>query len=96
MGKENEWHLSKGVPMTLIMAVVIQTFGVVWFVSNLESNVNTNVRDIARHEIRIAKLEETQQQMAILNARIDENIKAIRIMMEKMEIDRNLPDPRGR
>jgi len=83
MSNESEpWHLSKNVPITFILAIIIQSVGVVWFVSGLESSVNTNVRDIARHEIRIAEIEKTQQAMAILNARIDENIKAIREMME--------------
>jgi len=82
MGKENEWHLSKNVPITFVLAIVLQSIGVVWFVSGLEASVNTNVRDIARHEIRIAEIEKTQQAMAVLNARIDENIKAIREMME--------------
>jgi len=82
MGKETEWHLSKNVPITFILAIIAQSVGVVWFVSGLEANVNTNVRDIARHEIRIAEIEKTQQAMAVLNARIDENIKAIREMME--------------
>ena len=82
MGKENEWHLSKNVPITFILAIIAQSVGVVWFVSGLEASVNTNVRDIARHEIRIAEIEKTQQAMAVLNGRIDENIKAIREMME--------------
>jgi len=82
MPSTESWHLSKNVPITFVLAIVLQSVGIVWFVSGLESNVNTNVRDIARHEIRIAEIEKTQQAMAILNARIDENIKAIREMME--------------
>ena len=87
MGKENEWHLSKNIPITFVLAIVLQSIGVVWFVSGLEASVNTNVRDIARHEIRIAEIEKTQQAMAVLNARIDENIKAIREMMETSRIN---------
>ena len=83
MASESEpWHLSKNVPITFILAIIVQSAGIVWFVSGLEANVNTNVRDIARHEIRMAEIEKTQQAMAVLNARIDENIKAIREMME--------------
>jgi hypothetical protein len=82
MPSTESWHLSKNVPITFVLAIVLQSVGIVWFVSGLESSVNTNVRDIARHEIRIAEIEKTQQAMAVLNARIDENIKAIREMME--------------
>jgi hypothetical protein len=46
------------------------------------ASLDTNTRDIARHEIRIAEMEKTTQELRVLNARIDENIKAIREMME--------------
>lgn len=82
MDKNESWHLSKSVPLTLIFAIVGQTFALVWYVSSLNSNVETNMKDIARHEIRLEKLEETTKELSILNARIDENIKAIREMME--------------
>ena len=87
MPSTESWHLSKNVPLTFVLAIVLQSVGIVWFVSGLESSVNTNVRDIARHEIRIAEIEKTQQAMAVLNARIDENIKAIREMMETSRIN---------
>lgn len=82
MDKNESWHLSKSVPLTLIFAIAGQTFALVWYVSSLNSNVETNMKDIARHEIRLEKLEETTKELSILNARIDENIKAIREMME--------------
>ena len=87
MSNQESWHLSKNIPITFVLAIVLQSIGVVWFVSGLEASVNINVRDIARHEIRIAEIEKTQQAMAILNARIDENIKAIREMMETSRED---------
>jgi len=80
---DDSWHLSKSVPISFILAIVLQTFGVIWYVSNLDASVNINIRDIARHEIRIAEIEKTQQELALMNARIDENIKAIRDMMEE-------------
>ena len=84
---DNSWHLSKSVPLTLIIAIIGQTIALVWYVSSLDSNVETNMKDIARHEIRLEKLEETTKELSILNARIDENIKAIREMMETNRAD---------
>ena len=84
---DNSWHLSKSVPLTLIFAIVGQTIALVWYVSSLDSNVETNMKDIARHEIRLERLEETTRELSILNARIDENIKAIREMMETTRAD---------
>jgi len=85
--KEESWHLSKSVPITFILAVALQTFALVAYISNMDSNVNSNTRDIARHEIRIAEMEKTTQELRVLNARIDENIKAIKEMMEASRKD---------
>ena len=83
MPSETEsWHLSKSVPITFILAVALQTFALVAYISSMDSNITSNTRDIARHEIRIAEIEKTTQELRVLNARIDENIKAIREMME--------------
>ncbi len=85
---DNEsWHLSKSVPVTLVVAIICQTVAVVWYISTLDSNVEINMKDIARHEIRIDKLEDTTKELSIMNARIDENIKAIRSVLEGMAQD---------
>lgn len=84
---DNEsWHLSKSVPVTLVVAIICQTVAVVWYISTLDSNVEVNMKDIARHEIRIDKLEDTTKELSIMNARIDENIKAIRSTLEGMAL----------
>ena len=88
MTKEN-WHLSKSVPATFILAIAVQTVGLVWYMSTLDSTVETNAREIARHEIRINEVERTAQAQAVSLGRIDENIKAIRNMVEKMAENKN-------
>tara|TARA_R110000796_G_scaffold118821_2_gene232609 strand:+ start:1287 stop:1478 length:192 start_codon:yes stop_codon:yes gene_type:complete len=52
--------------------------------SSLDSTVESNAREIARHEIRINEVERTAQAQAVSLGRIDENIKAIRDMVERM------------
>ena len=78
------WHLSKSVPVTLIVAIVLQTISLVWYVSSLDSAVKNNARDLVRQETRINTLEKTVQSQAISLGRIDENIKAIRNLVERM------------
>jgi len=82
--KDESWHLNKSVPLTFILAIALQTFFLVAYISNMNSSVELNTRDIARHEIRLASLEKTTQQQAITLGRIDENIKAIRDMVDAM------------
>ena len=78
------WHLSKSVPVTLIVAIVLQTISLVWYVSSLDSSVKSNARDLVRQETRINKLEKTVQMQAVSLGRIDENIKAISNLVERM------------
>ena len=83
MDKES-WLTSKSIPLALVGAILLQTVAVVWYMAGLDSSVETNMREIARHEIRIAKLETSAQELSLMNARIDENIKSIRLTLEKM------------
>ena len=77
-----EWHLSKSIPLTFVLAIIAQTVALVWFVSSLNSAIDSNTRDIMRHEARLNTLEQVVQQQAVTMGRIDENIKSIRLMME--------------
>lgn len=76
------WHLSKSVPVTVLVTIVMQSLGLVWYVSTLDASVSTNAREIARHEVRIIEIEKTSQLQAVMLGRIDENIKAIRMVIE--------------
>jgi len=78
------WHLSKSVPLSIIFAVVVQTVTLVWFIAGLNASIESNSRDLVRHETRIEALETSVQNQAIAVARMDENIQAIRSMLEQM------------
>ena len=79
-----QWHLSKSVPLSFIFAILLQTMTLVWFIANLNSNVEDNAREIVRHETRIQSLETAVQGQAVAVARMDENIQAIRSMIENL------------
>ena len=80
--EDTPWHLNRSIPLTFILAIIGQTIALVWFVSSLNSSIESNTRDIMRHEARINALEKVVQQQAVTMGRIDENIKSIRMMME--------------
>ena len=81
---EDNWHLSKSVPVTLVLAIVAQTVALVWYISSLDSAVKANARDIIRNETRLESMENIVQSQAVTLGRMDENIKAIRESVEKM------------
>lgn len=83
-----QWHLSKSVPISIIGAVIVQTVTIVWFIAELNANVQMNTRDLVRHEARIETLEASVQSQAVSIARMDENIQAIRDMVEQLTRER--------
>jgi len=80
---DNQWHLSKSVPITFILAIIAQTIALIWFVATLRSDVDINQAQILRHEVRIETVEDIVQNQAVMLARIDENLKAIRDAIER-------------
>ena len=82
--REDAWHLSKSVPLSIIFAVIAQTVTLVWFIAGLNASIDNNARELVRHETRIEALETSVQNQAIAVARMDENIQAIRQMLEQM------------
>ena len=82
MANEKEWHLNKSIPMSFIIAILGQTVALVWFVASLNSEIESNTKDLVRHETRLIALEASVQAQAVAMGRIDENIKAIKNMME--------------
>lgn len=78
------WHLSKSVPISFIFAILMQTIALVWFISGLDGAVQNNAKELVRHETRIQTLETAVQSQAVFVARMDENIQAIRGMIESL------------
>ena len=84
MENQTEWHLSKSVPLTFVIAIFIQTVSLVWYVSAMDNNIKNNEKELLRQDVRIGTLEGVVQDQALTLARIDENIKSIRVMMERV------------
>lgn len=83
MIEDKQWHLSKSVPITFILAIIAQTIALIWFVASLRNDVDNNQQQLVRHEIRIETVEDIVQNQAVMLARIDENLKAIRDAIER-------------
>jgi len=86
--EDNQWHLSKSVPITFILAIIAQTVALIWFVATLRNDVDINQSQLVRHEIRLEAVEGIVQNQAVMLARIDENLKAIRNAIERNERQR--------
>ena len=84
MTDSESWHLSKSVPLTLIVGLITQGAAIVWTVSMMMGDIETNTKDIDMFNKRIKEIESMVQSQAISMARIDENIQHIRGAVEKM------------
>ena len=84
MKAEESWHLSKSVPATLIVGLITQGAAIVWTVSMMMGDIETNTKDIDMFHERIGEIEDMVQLQAVSMARIDTNIMHIRGAVEKM------------
>jgi uncharacterized coiled-coil protein SlyX len=91
MNPQEPWHLSKSVPVTLIFAIVCQTVALIWFVASLSNDVAANKLLNAKQDAKIESLEAVVQNQAVTMARMDENIKSIRELLEAMATRFNSP-----
>lgn len=89
--KQEPWHLSKSVPVTLIFAIVCQTVALIWFIASLSNDVETNKMTNVKQDAKIESLEDIVQNQAVTMARMDENIKSIRELLEAMASRFNSP-----
>lgn len=84
---QESWHLSKSVPVSLIVALIAQGAAILWAASAAFQNIEDNSRQIVKNETRLEQIEKTVQNQAVMLARIDENLKAIRSLIEQLAAD---------
>lgn len=84
MSNDNQWHLSKSVPVSIIIGFVMQFAGFVWYTSQIDSQVKTNTDRINRVEVQVSDIKETSQTQAVQLGRIEENLDYIKQMMERI------------
>lgn len=84
MSQQESWHLSKSVPISLIFGLITQGAAIIWTVSMMMSDIESNRTDLIRLETRTDKIEEVVQGQAVTLGRMDENLKSIRIILEGM------------
>lgn len=78
------FRLSQSVPAALVLGLMTQAAAIVWTVSMMMSDIESNSRDISSMNLRMARVENMVQSQAVSMARIDENIQHIRGAVESM------------
>ncbi len=85
---DKHWHLDRRVPIALIITIIMQTIGIVWWATSLSARVETlehRFAELGTYQARIVRLEEKQN---AVYQRLD-RIEAIQRRIEA-KIDRLL------
>ena len=81
MANEN-WHLSKTIPISFLVGIVVQTFILGWLIADAQNTIEMNTNNIMRNTADIEVLENRVNDHAVMLGRIDENLKHIREYIE--------------
>ena len=84
MNEQDGWHISKSVPATLLLGLITQAAAIIWTVSMMQAEIQSNSDNLNAFSERVSKVEGMVQSQAVSMARIDENIQHIRGAVEKM------------
>ncbi len=80
MTKDSQWHLSKSIPISFLVVIVLQTFSAVWWAATINQKVNENSNEDVKQWVRIEKNEEILQD-------IKSNSRATTAILERVEDD---------
>jgi Tfp pilus assembly protein PilO len=90
MNDDNKWHLDKRVPIGIIFAILVQTFGLVWYLAKTTADVDN----------RLVNLEESKRAVASQESRIiilEQRFDFIKTVLDRIErkLDHDSLTPRG-
>jgi len=78
-----DWHLSKNVPITLFVLLIIHAINVMGAFTEVEVGVSQNAKDISKVTNSFEKLDARQRDLEVRVARIDENVMQMKAWMEE-------------
>lgn len=79
---DNAWHLDRRVPIALLVGLLIQTFGAAWWLSKLESRVDSvgMVQAVLKDDVK--EIERNNRQSEPRMIRLEEKFVALNKTME--------------
>lgn len=94
MSEKEHWTVDKKIPIALVLALLGQTGGIVWWVSSLNSRVSTVEEKAIISRLDIDKLKDGNAEARERFARAEENMKAFADTARRIEVklDRLLDD----
>lgn len=85
MSQNEQWHLDKRVPVTMILAILIQGIGFVWFISSLSSNFDNLSIRVQQNSTEIRRTVQRQQQQAQDGAAMKQELLGISRSLDRLD-----------
>ena len=79
------WHLDRKVPIGIIIALVMQTFGILIWATKLDSRVGYLETKDPAQDLRIQKIEEITSRVAVMEERQIMSIQRMDIQTKTMQ-----------
>lgn len=81
---DESWHLSKSVPISLVVGLLIQAGVFIWTFSGMASDINSNSEAVKNLERDISILEVRVHDTDVKIGRIEENLRHISNTLESI------------
>lgn len=83
--EDSQWHLSKSVPISIIIGFIMQFIGVIIVAAELHYQVRDNSAAIVQIENKMSGVQVEVNQQAIQLGRIEVSVKATQHSIERIE-----------
>jgi hypothetical protein len=79
--RSNSWHIEKGISLSLLIFLVIQTASIVWFAAGISGQVKQNTTDIAALQLEEKEREKQRAEVIANLSSINQELRDMREMM---------------
>ena len=82
---DESWHLDKKLPIALIVVLVAQFLGGLWFMARLDARVEEQATRLAKTEAQISNIDREARDFGNRMARIEEKSSAMLSLLQAIE-----------
>ena len=94
---ERHWHLDRRVPVALIVTIIMQTIGIVWWAASISARVDVlerRLEETRTNQSRIVRLEANQSAVYQRLDRIEAASRRIEAKLDRLLLNRQPGGPR--
>lgn len=82
---DNQWHLSKSVNISVILALVVYGITAIFFIAGLRGDVERNTVNIEKHDTRLELVEKATNRQAVSLGRIETSLANIERYLGRLD-----------